>query len=65
MTPIPRDAPRCLKCGVRLPLHVAGCPELPKRDEHRDELPGKDAREVVEVVERSRFDAFPWGEEES
>lgn len=27
---IPKDAPRCLKCGTRLPLHAAGCPATPK-----------------------------------
>lgn len=59
-----RNAPRCLKCGVRLPLHVADCPTLLKpKDETRDALPGRDARESYEVTERSRFD-FPWGDAE-
>ena len=60
----PRDAPRCLRCGVLLPMHVAGCPELrpplsaPEFDplfeteQDRDDEPGLDAvsRPGYEVV---------------
>lgn len=60
----PRDAPRCPRCGILLPLHMAGCPELtplssPEFDplfetpQVRDELPG---RPGYEVTQRSRFD---------
>ena len=47
---IPKDAPRCLRCGVLLPLHVAGCPELPPTKE--TEPSGLDAvsRPPYEVV---------------
>lgn len=59
--PIPRDAPRCLRCGVRLPFHVAGCPVA--RDEPIDttkpeiEPTGLDAvsRPPYEVTQRSKF----------
>lgn len=54
MKPLPpRDAPRCLKCGVLLPMHVAGCPELRVPPAQRDELPG---RPGYEVIDHSRFD---------
>lgn len=56
MKPIPpRDTPRCKRCGVRLPLHVAGCPELPPTK--KTEPSGLDAvtPPPYEVTQRSRF----------
>ncbi len=49
-TEIPKDAPRCLRCGVRLPDHARGCPEVVQPEPPRDSLPGRDARDAFEVV---------------
>lgn len=53
----------CPQCHFRAPFHRPNCAlllrPLIEKQQERDALPGRDARESYEVTERSRFEEKP------